>query len=77
MRAGVTKPAISKLVEGVDLARSMRDLPSLSAYLFILASTLMRLKMTEEAVKYFSECKEVSNTIGAYLLKVVSTALKI
>jgi hypothetical protein len=57
---------MGKLVEGVELARSGEDIPLLIANLFLLASTLARLKINDDACQKFIECRDVTKTIGMF-----------
>ena len=60
----MSKPALSKLQEGVELARSAEAVPSLIDHLFVLASTLARLKMNGDACQRFIECRDLARSIG-------------
>lgn len=54
------------MTEGVELARSGDDIPSLTSHLFLLASTLSRLKMNEDACQRFIECRDLAASFGTF-----------
>jgi hypothetical protein len=68
LRGGVIKPALSKLAEGVELSRSADDLPALVSHIFLLGSTMARLKMNDEACQQFIECRDLAKAIGTLFL---------
>lgn len=56
------------MTEGVELARSADDEPALVSHLFLLASTLARLKINEDACQKFIECRDLAKLLGLSIL---------